>query len=66
MLYVMPDPDRVASNAPQELADLGIVVPCKLADTPYSKKEWEDHAKRGVPVIVKDVKAADAAEEDKG
>lgn len=63
-LMVMPDPDLVASSAPQELADLGVVVPCKVADTPYTRKEWEEHAKRGVPVIVKDVKAADAAEEE--
>lgn len=63
-LMVLPDPDLVSSSAPQELADLGVVVPCKVADSPYTRKEWEALAKKGVPVIVKDVKAADAATEE--
>lgn len=64
MLMVLPDPDRVASSAPQELAGMGVVVPCRVSDSPYTRKEWEAFAKKGVPVVVKDVKAADAAEEE--
>lgn len=66
-LMLVPDPDKVTSSAEQELPDLGVVVPCKVADTAHTRKEWEDLIKKqGLPLLVKDVKAADAAEEDEG
>jgi hypothetical protein len=62
MLMVIPDPDRVTSSAPQDIPDHGVTVPCALADTPYTRKEWEELIKAGAPVLVKDVKAATAAD----
>lgn len=60
MLMILADPDRVASSAPQELPDLGLSVPCRLADTPYTRKEVEQLAKEtGAPIIVRDVKNTD-------
>lgn len=57
MLMVVVDPDRVASSAEQEIPDLGLVVPCALADTPYTRKELEALIKEsGAPIVVKDQK----------
>jgi hypothetical protein len=65
MLMVIPDPDRVTSSAPQDIPELGLVVPCRLADTPYTRKDLEALAKQvGAPIIVKDVKDADQADEE--
>ena len=67
MLMILPDPDRVTSSAPQEIPTLGLTVPCRLADTAYTRKDIEALAKElDAPIIVKDVKAADAAEEGEG
>lgn len=58
MLMVVVDPDRVASSAEQEIPDLGLTVPCRLADTPYTRKDLEALIKKiDAPVLVKDVKA---------
>jgi len=57
MLWILPDPDLVTSSGEQDVPDLGLVVPCRLADTPYTRKELEARIKAvGVPLIVKDVK----------
>lgn len=57
MLMVVVDPDRVSSSAEQEIPDLGLTVPCKLADTPYTRKDLEALIKQvDAPVLVKDVK----------
>ena len=60
MLMVVVDPDRVASGAEQEIPDLGLIVPCRLADTPYTRKELEARIKEsGAPILVKDQKESD-------
>ena len=56
MLMVVPQND--ASGEPQHIPDLGVTVPCPLADTGRSKKEWDELIKAGAPVIVRDVKQA--------
>ena len=63
-LMLLPDPDKGAT-AHTEIPAHGVVVPCKVADTELTRKEWEQLIKdEDLPLIVKDVKAADAAEED--
>lgn len=62
-LMLLPDPDKTGSQESQEFPDHGVVVPCKVADTDHTKAEWEALIKKGLPLIVKDVKAAPAADE---
>jgi len=59
-LMLIPDPDKTGSQEPQELADHGVVVPCELDATPLTRKEWEALIKKGLPLLIKDVKAAPA------
>jgi len=57
MLWILPDPDLVTSSGEQDVPDLGLVVPCRLADTSYTRKDLEARIKEtGAPLIVKDVK----------
>ena len=60
MLMVVPDPERVGSQAPQHLPDLGVTIPAKLTDTGKTRKEWEALIKDlGLPVLIHDEKAGD-------
>jgi hypothetical protein len=60
MLMVVPDPERVGSNAPQDMPDLGVTVPCKLTESGRTRKEWETLIKDGdLPLKIIDEKAGD-------
>jgi hypothetical protein len=62
-LMLLSDPDK-GSSAEQEIPDHGVVTPCAIDDTPLTKKEWEALIKKGLPLLIKDVKAAPKAEEE--
>lgn len=62
-LMLLPDPDK-GSQESQDIPDHGVVVPCELDNTPLTRKEWEALIKRGLPLLIKDVKAAPMAEEE--
>ena len=62
-LMLLPDPDK-GSQESQELPEQGVVVPCAVDDTPLTRKQWEALIKKGLPLLIKDVKAAPAEEKE--
>ena len=62
-LMLLPDPDKGAASE-TEIPDHGVVVPCELDTTPLSRKEWEALIKKGLPLMIKDVKAAPAEKKE--
>lgn len=62
-MLVVPDVEKVGSSAPQDIPSLGVTVPCTVEASPYTKKEWQQHIKDGVPVqLVDDAAASEEGE----
>lgn len=62
-LMLLPDPDKGAA-AETEIPDHGVVAPCPIDETPLTRKQWEALIKKGLPLLIKDVKAAPADKEE--
>ena len=62
-LMLIPDPDK-GSQESQDIPDHGVVAPVAVDDTPLSRKEWEALIKKGLPLLIKDVKAAPAEDKE--